>query len=84
LDKCIRILGDVSEHPFDAVLIAQVKSQLIANQVTCPSTDDVFDVESSNPLPASTISALQTQMNDIRQSTPSQAASFRESASPAR
>lgn len=77
LDKCIRILGEASESTWDGVLIAQVKSQLIANQVTCPSTDDVFDLESSNPLPTSTIAALQTQMNDVRQSTPSHAATLR-------
>ncbi|KAI1099756.1 hypothetical protein F4804DRAFT_73532 [Jackrogersella minutella] len=77
LDDCLRILGDGKETRLDIHLVTQIKCQLIKNQITCPSSDETARVETPKAPSVALSTALLRQLNDIRQSLPTDIQSHR-------
>ncbi|KAI1780619.1 hypothetical protein F4818DRAFT_396279 [Hypoxylon cercidicola] len=77
MDDCLRLLCEGRETPLDIVLATQVKCQIITYQLTRPSASDPAGGESSKTQSTMLTAALLRQLNEIRQSLPTQFGSDR-------
>lgn len=74
MDECLRLLYEGNETHLDILLATQVKCQIIAYQLTCPSNVPAGG-EGSNTLSTILSTALLAQLGDSRQSLPAQVGS---------
>lgn len=68
MDTSLEILAQGQDTPQDVILAAQVKCQLIVNQVTLPDSDKGFPQHTSPRLTKLVKMALLERLNNIRQS----------------
>lgn len=69
MDGCLRVLGEGKETQLDMLLATQVKCHIISNQLTCPPVYESVGGENWTA-PAALITALLSQLRDIRQKLP--------------
>ncbi|KFA51401.1 hypothetical protein S40293_03285 [Stachybotrys chartarum IBT 40293] len=67
--KCLRILSEEPETPLDLFLAAQIRCQLLCNQVTCGLASEHTD-DGRTTLSKSLFTALMRQLADIREGLP--------------
>ncbi|KAI0843735.1 hypothetical protein F5Y06DRAFT_302809 [Hypoxylon sp. FL0890] len=72
LDDCLRLLGEGRETYLDALLVAQVKCQIITNQLTCSLSDETPGLEDPKVLSVILSTALLRQLGNIRQGIPAE------------
>ncbi|KAI1344546.1 hypothetical protein F5Y15DRAFT_424684 [Xylariaceae sp. FL0016] len=66
LDQCLQVLCEQEETPYDHLLVAQVKCQLVTNQLTCFAAN-----EENQSVPSGALTAgLLHQLGSIRHSMP--------------
>ncbi|KAI1412437.1 hypothetical protein F5Y13DRAFT_163584 [Hypoxylon sp. FL1857] len=75
LDDCLRVLSEGRETYLDALLAMQVKCQIITNQLTCSSPDEMAGAEDPKALSAVLSTALLRQLGNIRQTLPAEVGS---------
>lgn len=74
MDGCLRILHEGTDTYLDSVLAAQVRCQIIRNQVTCSTADNAGEGESLIAPSASMATALLKQLTDLSKSLPANVA----------
>lgn len=71
LDDCLRVLREGRETYLDALLVMQIKCQIITNELTISSSDEAKGTEDPKVLSLVLSTALLRQLGDIRQGLPS-------------
>ena len=71
MDECLQTLEETKEHSTDALLIQQVKFQLLVERVSHgPWQDGAMDSLDTKGLPAFYLKALQSQLDDLKSKVP--------------
>ncbi|KAI0121427.1 hypothetical protein F4776DRAFT_630812 [Hypoxylon sp. NC0597] len=76
LDDCIRVIGEGRETYLDALLVMQIKCQIITNELTISSSDEAKGTEDPKVLSLVLSTALLRQLGDIGQGLPSEIGSL--------
>jgi hypothetical protein len=67
---CLRMLEEERETEMDALLVMQLKCQIIANQLSCPLVDGLEENGNSKPPSSALVTALLHQLDDMQQRLP--------------
>ncbi|KAI1451221.1 hypothetical protein F4805DRAFT_452224 [Annulohypoxylon moriforme] len=77
LEECLRFFSERGETHMDILLAAQIRCQIITNHLSCAPSDEIIGIETPKAPSATLAMALLRQLNDIRQSLPTDIASHR-------
>ena len=66
MDECLEILAQRKECPTDAILVQQVRLQLIIEKATQIPRSDVLSIDVVKPPPAFYLKALKIQLQEVR------------------